>query len=234
MKKGIALVVIQLIVVCAVLALTVISFAWFTSHNTVYTENVTITAADSSEVSITPEPDNYVPYKGETGLGYNDPANPEWILDSPYKAEKKFNMVFKPSDNNNAYAFTTYFTQINIKKTDNSIIDITNDADILNCFTFRFHIYNENDERIASYAPERDTNFVVLYQGGDGQFGNYLYVEEETTLRCGFEVVFLSEESYANWLQESYLDVSIFKYCDYSFMRAMFNITFTAGMSIPD
>jgi uncharacterized protein YcfL len=235
MKKGLALVITQLIVVGAVLALTVVSFAWFTSNTTVNTKNVMITATNSSEVSITPEPDDNIPYKGETGLGYNDPSNPDLILDSPYKAEKKFKMVCKPVDNRDAYAFTTYFTQINIKKVDNSVIDITNDPKIMNSFTFRFHIYDENGIRVASYLPESGTNFITLYEsnGEYGEYGSYLYIAEEISLRCGFEVVFLSEEPYAKWLNEAYSEVEAFKYCDYDFMRAMFNITFTAGMNIP-
>lgn len=232
MKKALALVLIQLVVVGAVLALTVVSFAWFTSNKFVYTEKVTITSAKSSEVSLIIQPDDFVPYKGETGQGYNDPMRPELILDVPYTATKKFIMTVTP-DNNEGYAFCAYFSEISIKKASGEVIDITTDDQILNSFTFRFLVYNDNDEVIATYAPEKGTNFIILTSGDQQTNGSYLLIPEETTLKCGFELVFLDETSYAFWLKSNYLQVDAFRYCDIEFMRAMFTVAFRVGMDIP-
>ncbi|NLL55785.1 MAG: hypothetical protein GX242_01045 [Clostridiales bacterium] len=234
MKKGMVLVIIQFVAVAAVLALTVVSYAWYTSHTVVNTENVTITAAESSEVYLEPEPDDYVPYKGETGLGYNDPANPDSILDIPYKAEKKFAATFKPviSPGLDPYVLSAYFMQINIAKTNGEKIDVGSDAEIMNSFTFRLHVYNDNYERIATFAPEGgDSILLVQTDGILTENGSYFFIEEEMTLKCGFEVIFLSESSYSNWLSGRYSMIEEFRYCDYAFMRAMFHITFTTGMS---
>lgn len=233
MKKGLVLVIIQLIVVGAVLALTVVSFAWFTANMEVGSQNVRITSEKSSEVSLVIEPDDFVPYKGETGQGYNDPSRPDLILDVPYKVIKKFTMTCRPTEKYTDYAFCAYFSSINIEKNDGEVIDITKDTEIMKAFTFRFHVYRENGDELAVYAPEAGSNFVVLTNGETGTIGSYLIIDKEVTLKCGFELVFLDEASYANWLKENYLDVTAFRYCDLEFMRAMFNITFRVGMDIP-
>lgn len=232
MKKALVLVIIQLVVVGAVLALTVVSFAWFTSNRFVYTEKVTVTSTMSSEIYLVVEPDDYVPYKGETGQGYNDPLHPELILDVPYSATKKFTMTVTP-DSDQGYAFSSYYSEISIKKTNDEVIDITTDDQIMNSFTFRFHIYNENDEIIATYAPEQGTNFIILTSGDQQTNGSYLLITEETTLNCGFEMIFLDEASYAYWLNSNYIEVDAFRYCDISFMRATFMATFQVGLGLP-
>lgn len=61
------LVIIQLVVVGVVLALTVVSFAWFTSNTHVYTSNVTVLSETSSDVSVVLEPDEYTPIKEKQG-----------------------------------------------------------------------------------------------------------------------------------------------------------------------
>ena len=54
-----------------------------------------------------------------------------------------------------------------------------------------------------------------------------------------FHLIFLSEESYvtfldnvANELAEPYTNLDPFAYSDYSFMRAVFNVTFEIGIDI--
>ncbi|HKL73734.1 MAG TPA: hypothetical protein VJ903_02455 [Clostridia bacterium] len=230
MKKSLMLVIIQLVVVGVVLALTVVSFAWFTSNTHVYTSNVTVLSETSSDVSVVLEPDEYTPYKGETGQGYNDPSHPDLVLDIPYTAIKRFTMTCTPVEKSTVYGFCAYYTQISITKTDDQVVDINSDNQILDSFTFRFYIYDENDIVIATYTPEEGTNFIVKVSE-DETNGSYLIIDEPMVFKCGFEVIFLDEDSYKNWLDEKYLDVNAFKYSDYDFMRAMFNITFKVGMN---
>jgi len=226
-------VIVQLILVGAVLTLTVVSFAWFVSHTTVYTEAVNVTSEKGSELMIITQPDDYTPYKGETGQGYVDHNNPDLALDMPYRVMKPFTVVCKPNDKYTNYAFSAYLSLVNVVKSTGDIIDPTNDPLILNAFTFRLHIYDENNVEQAVYKPMPGSKFVVRESDDPEERGQYLTISEEMTLNCGFELIFLDENSYMAWLNKDYTSITEFRYCDYDFMRAVFNASFQVGMDIP-
>lgn len=231
MKKSIVISILQLIFVACILATTVISFAWFSANQVVNTKNVVITAATSSDIAVyTPSNDEFTPYKGETGLGYEDPDNPDLIYDMPYRAIKKFYITCKPIST--GYAFCVYFSQIFIKLYNGNIIDENNDPLITESFTFRLHLYDALGNIIETYGPD-PSGFVVLISEDPEKNGNYLYINQETSFNCGFELIFLDEASYLNWTNKRYTDITEFRYDHYDYMRSIFNISFVAGMNIP-
>lgn len=232
MKKGLVASIIQLLVIGCVLALTVVSFAWFTSNQTVKSTNVILTAAMTSDVAITILPqEDIIPYKGETGLGYVDAENPDLALDIPYSAVLKFDILCDPLST--GYAFCTYFTDFSIVMSNDTVINTTTDPLISEAFTFRLHIYDEATSNItATYGPD-ESGFVVLTSGTAETNGDYLYVTEKITMHCGFELIFLDETSYLNWLDADYQNITEFRYDDYDYMRAVFSVVFEAGINIP-
>lgn len=232
MKKGLAVSIVQLAVVAAVLALTIASFAWYTSQSVVNTESVVITAEEAAHVQITMPPEDFEPYTGETGQGYFDPNNPELALDMPYTAIKRFTITFSPVKG--SYAVCAYFTNISITKKSGAVVDVENDPPIMESFTFRLHIFDENTGNIAcTLAPKSGTNNLVLTDNGDyGEIGEFLYIDSATTFECGFELIFLNESEYIKWLNEDYENVNAFRYHDYEYMRSTFSVTFLVGMNM--
>jgi hypothetical protein len=223
--------IIEIIFVGSIIALSFVSFAWFTANKVVETNSVNITAAETSNVSIvTISNEEYTPYKGETGLGYEDDSLPDLAVDIAYTATKTFSIVCSPLQDN--YAFYVNLSDAYIELSDGTFVDQTTDSEILNSFTWRFHLYDSDSGVITSTYDPGEDGFITLSSGDITTNGSYLYIPEDITLECDIELIFLDEESYSDWEDKIYENLVEFRYDDYDYMRATFNFIFDVGMDI--
>lgn len=223
-KKKVILLLIQIFIVAIALALTVTTYAWFVSQNRVVAEETTVTAAAGANTIIEDEEEvKYEPYMGQTGLGYpGDGAKPQDGIDSPYTVEKNLTMSFTPLSSDSLLSvklLSMKVARVNNGGTATSEVN----PEILGDFTWRVIIEGEE------YGPDADGFACRKNENGDI---SYFAVPQAATYAITFKLVFLSEESYAEYLAGNYDKVKEFAYSGYENMRATFTCTFEIGLDV--
>lgn len=232
LNKKIMTLLIQILIVTLALVLTVSTYAWYASNRIVHVSQTTVTSAAGANTTIDSETNpEWDLYQGQDGTDTTDNA--------PYIIDKTMTVTFTPME-------TPSYVFLNLKSIvvhpqrgsaiDSAayILDPTADPVIPN-FTWRLeyggHTYLPGDNGFAYY----DNNGTPVYLEaalGEGQ-------SSVTMTNMVFHLVFLSEESYVTYLENvagsvepPFTNLTPFAYSDYSFMRAVFNVTFEIGVDI--
>lgn len=231
-KKVMAL-LIQIFIVSLALAMTVGTYAWYSSQREVHVSQTSVTSAAGANTVIESESNpEWDLYQGQDGTDNVDNA--------PYIIEKTMTVSFTPLQ-------TPSYAQINltsiivspqrgtpIDSAEYDSEDPTSDPVIPN-FTWRMtyggHVYQPDENGFAFYF---DNNEQKVYLDVTPEQGE----STKTLTNMVFHLVFLSEESYVTYLEcvanetEPPYQLTKFAYSDVTFMRATFSVIMQIGCDI--
>ncbi len=230
MKKKIILMGIYLVAIALVLALTIVTFAWYTSNKEV---NVTPTSVVSMKIDgagIEDVIDNFEQYKGETGIGGGD--------DAPYVATKILNVEQVSSNANDV--LTCNFKSFSVRLPSGK--EVVDDA-IDKHFTFRISVVEINDKKevtnvLGTFYPSSD-GIVVDEAGKALKYRDESYftvtgssLKSTCSTYVQLQLIFLDEQSY-QLVTDGVANEETptpFHYSGYEYMGSTFFASFELGM----
>ena len=206
-KRQIIILGIETLLVALGLALTVVTYAWYTANTRTEVGMTQVTAAAGVGAEIVWEEDeSFLTYMGQDGTNAGS--------DAPYNVTKSLQVRFTPLSPRNAVQIR--FLSVDIDKASGADVSSASDPTVLDEFTWRIEYGGH------VYRPD-ENGYAYRMVNGEKQ---YVEVNTETTLTLDFKLIYLGETSYLQYEAANYEGITPFAYSGYPYMRAVFSVVF--------
>lgn len=235
LSKKMVVLLIQIFVVALALAMTVSTYAWYTSNTRVEVTLTTVQSAAGANTTIISETNPlFDTYMGQKGTDDEDEAT--------YYVEKQLTVNFTPLADDSAVQLNIIHVVIALAK--GGLIDSEDPGSeyVIPSFTWRLYLYEDQDDN--PLTPLTDSDIVDEFRPDADGFAysdsssDYLWIEGSQTYTFKFRLIYLDDESYQAYLAHNvedatpYVDVTPFRFSGYEYMRATFTVTFEIGADV--
>lgn len=211
LKQKVLILSIEILFVTLALAMTIFTYAWYTSNTLVQTAQTSVTAAAGAGTEIVLETNpEFDAYMGQKGTDSEDEA--------AYYVTKEMTVTFTPISTESAVQLN--FVSIDIATINNGTVSSSSDDNVIPSFTWRL-TYNGHE-----YRP--DENGFAYYMSGEDRV--YIEISTTTTISVVFKLIYLDDASYAFYQAGTYGSVTPFRYSGWEYMRATFTVLFEIGI----